>query len=65
VVRRDSLLPLDRILPYEGKSVYKIDVADELRLLLAAVVTYRIVLHGGEGGPGAGERDTPSLAGAR
>jgi hypothetical protein len=31
VVERDILLPLDRILPYEGKSVYKIDVADDLR----------------------------------
>ena len=31
VVGNDILLPLDRILPYEGKSVYKIYVADELR----------------------------------
>jgi hypothetical protein len=31
VVGRDILLPLDRILSYGGKSVYKIDVADELR----------------------------------
>jgi hypothetical protein len=31
VVGNDILLPLDRILPYEGKSVYKIYAADELR----------------------------------
>jgi len=34
VVGHVILLPLDRILPYEGKSVYKIDVADELRRCL-------------------------------
>jgi|SRR5829696_9104794 hypothetical protein len=65
VVGRDILLPLDRILPYGGKSVYTIDVADELRKLLAAVVPYGKVLHAGEGGPGAGEGDTPRLAGSR
>jgi hypothetical protein len=65
VVGRDILLPLDGILPFGGKSVYNIDVADELRYWLAAVVPYGKELHGGEGSAGAGGGDTPRLAGAR